>query len=77
MKISNRQFVNEWVAAVNKGAGVKGAAEKLGMSTKAVSMRANGLRKRCVELPRMRVVSDDYSVEELNRIIENKLEVQA
>ena len=47
------------------------------MSTKAVSMRANGLRKRGVELPRMRVVSDDYSVEELNRIIENKLEVQA
>lgn len=74
MKVSNRQFVSEWVNAVNKGAGIAGVADKLNITTKAVSIKANGLKKRGVELPRMRKTDNDYSVEELNRIIALKLQ---
>lgn len=77
MKISNRQFVSEWVGAVNKGTGIAGVAEKLDITTKAVSMKANGLKKRGVELPRMRKVDNDYSVDELNKIIQAKLTIKA
>lgn len=73
--INNIKFVNAWVDAVNKSAGVKSVAEKLNLDIKQTSAKANALRKKGVNLPDMPRVRDDNNVDTLNAIIERKLEV--
>lgn len=73
---TNIKFVNAWVDAVNRSAGVKSVAQKLDISIESASAKANQLRKKGVELPKMPIRKDDNDVEMLNAIIERKLEVR-
>lgn len=74
--INNIKFVNTWVDAVNRSAGVKTVAQKLDISVTAASQKANVLRRKGVELPAMPRKRDDNDIELLNSLIERKLEVQ-
>jgi len=75
--INNIKFVNAWVDAVNRSAGVKSVAQKLDIDIKQASAKANVLRRKGVNLPEMPRVWDQNNVETLNSIIERKLKVEA
>lgn len=70
--INNIKFVNVWVDAVNRGAGVKAVAEKMDMSVQNVSAKATGLRAKGVNLPKMPIKRDDNDIELLNNLIKRK-----
>ena len=70
--INNIKFVNAWVDACNKAAGVKGVANKLDISLAQASAKANALRKMGVELPTMPRVRDYNDVEMLNNLVASK-----
>ena len=74
--INNIKFVNTWVDAVNRSAGVKAVASKLDISIETASAKANALRKKGVELPAMPRKRDDNDIEMLNSLIESKLVVK-
>lgn len=74
--INNYKFVNAWVDAVNRGAGVKSVAEKLDIDIKQASAKANSLRKKGVDLPKMPMGRDYNDVTSLNNLIQRKLQVQ-
>ena len=74
--INNYKFVNAWVDAVNRGAGVKSVAEKLDIDIKQASAKANSLRKKGVDLPKMPMGRDYSDVTSLNNLIQRKLQVQ-
>lgn len=75
-KITNREFVDAWVDAVNRKAGTKYVAEKLDRSVTAISVRATNLRQRGVNLPAMQYSKSDDTVEDLNARIERRLQVE-
>lgn len=70
--INNIKFVNAWVDACNKAAGVKSVAKKLDISVMQASAKANALRKMGVGLPAMPRVRDYNDVEMLNNLIASK-----
>ena len=70
--INNIKFVNAWVDACNKSAGVKTVASKLDISIEQASAKANALRKMGVELPTMSFKRDDTNVEMLNSLVASK-----
>lgn len=70
--INNIKFVNAWVDACNKAAGVKCVAKKLDISVEQASAKANALRKMGVELPAMPRVRDYNDVEMLNNLVASK-----
>lgn len=72
-QINDLKFVNEWVDAVNKGAGVQHVATKLDITVDSASAKANYLRKRGVELPHMQRTKNLYTVDALNNAIARKL----
>ena len=73
-QISNIKFVNTWCDAVNKAAGVKYVAEKMDMTIESASAKANNLRTKGVELPRMPHLNKNDSIEDLNALIARKIE---
>lgn len=75
--MNHKTFVLAWVEAYNKSLGVRGVATKLNIPVKQASAKANYLRKQGVELPHMpRSRSDDYTVDELNQLIESRTAAQ-
>ena len=70
--INNIKFVNAWVDACNRSAGVKSVASKLDLTVEQASAKANSLRKMGVELPAMPRVRDYNDVEMLNNLIAAK-----
>ena len=74
--INNIKFVNAWVDACNRSAGVKTVAEKMDITVETASAKANSLRKMGVELPAMPRVRDYNDIEMLNSLIERKLAVK-
>lgn len=74
-EINSIKFVNAWVDAVNRSAGVKAVASRLNITVESASAKANNLRSKGVELPAMPMARRD-SVEDLNALIQRKLEVK-
>ena len=68
-----KTFVTTWVDAFNKKAGVPSVAEKLNISVVSASARANYLRKRGVNIPRMPRARRTNVTESLNALIEAKI----
>lgn len=72
--MNSKNFVNAWLEAYSKRAGVPYVATRLGISVSTASARANYLRKQGVKLPQMpRKRAADYSVDELNELITSKI----
>lgn len=73
-QINDLQFVQNWVDAANKGAGVQHVATKMGITVESASAKANNLRTKGVNLPRMQKSNNLYTVDALNAAIERKQE---
>ena len=72
--IDDKTFVTTWVDAYNKGRGVAGVAEKLNLDHTQASAKANVLRRKGVNLPAMPRGRVGYSIDDLNQIIENRVD---
>ena len=71
--MSHKRFVVTWVEACNSKGGVQMVARKLNITVPTASAKANYLRKLGVNLPHMpRTRQEDYSVEDLNALIDAK-----
>lgn len=73
-----KAFVIAWVDAVNKKQGVPAVAQRMDIPVEKASAKANYLRKKGVHLPAMpRTRSADNTIEQLNQLIESKVEQTA
>lgn len=70
--MSHKDFVVTWVEAHNKKGGVAMVARKLNISTSEASAKANYLRRIGVNLPKMVRAKANYTVDDLNALIEAK-----
>jgi hypothetical protein len=73
-----KAFVNAWVEAYNKKQGVPSVAQRMDISIEKASAKANYLRKKGVHLPPMpRTRAVDNTIEQLNQLIDAKVEQRA
>lgn len=71
--VNSKDFVVAWVDSYNKGQGIAGVARRTKLEHAQVSAKANSLRNQGVNLPAMPRGRVGFSVEDLNQIIDSRL----